>query len=249
MDNSAANYGPGAVGAVYKGLDIGPDGHLYAANFREGKVDIFGNAPAGSTMLQSLGSITDPNAPAGYAPFNVRDLGGSLYVTYALQNGAKHDDVAGAGNGFVDSYNPTTGAWTRIATGSSVAVGGLDALNSPWGLAIAPTSFGPTFGGSLLVGNFGSGEIDAFDPTTHAFLGQLTGPGGTPLTIDGLWALTVGNDGAAGSRSTLYFTAGTDGEQHGLFGAIDAVPEPGTMALLSVGGSIVLVVRRLRRTR
>ena len=198
-------------------------------------------------MLGTVGTINDPNAAAGYAPFNVQNLNGTLYVTYAEQNASKHDDVSGVGHGFVDTYNTSTGTWTRIATGSAVGAGGLDALNSPWGLAIAPSSFGPTFGGSLLVGNFGSGEIDAFDPTSHAFLGKLTAPGGTPLTIDGLWALSIGNDAKAGSSQTVYFTAGPNGETGGAFGAINAVPEPGTTALLGLGGLILLAARRLRR--
>lgn len=246
-DNSAADYGPAGIGAVYKGLALGSDHNLYAANFREGKIDIFSNVIGGNGMLGSLGTINDPNAPVGYAPFNVQNLNGTLYVTYAKRDASGHDDVAGAGNGFVDAFNTSTGTWTRIANGSGVAPGGLGSLNSPWGLAIAPTSFGPTLAGALLVGNFGSGEIDAFDPTTHAYLGQLTKPDGSPLVLDGLWALTVGNDANAGSSQTVYFTAGPADESAGVFGAINAVPEPGTTALMTLGGLILLAGRRLRR--
>ena len=119
-------------------------------------------------------------------------------------------------------------------------------LNAPWGLAIAPSSFG-ALAGALLVGNFGDGRINAYNATTHAFLGQIKGANDQPLEIDGLWALTPGNDGSAGSSSMIYFSAGPDDEEHGLFGVLVAVPEPSTYALLLGGLVIVGVVARRRR--
>ena len=210
--------------AVYKGLAIGSSGtnnYLYAANFRTGAIDVFDKNYALTTLG---GTFTDPNAPAGYAPFNVQNLNNKLYVTYAKQDAAKHDDVSGTGNGFVDVFDTSGNMLQRLATGSG-AGGTLDALDSPWGVAQAPTGFG-AFSGDLLVGNFGSGRIDALDPTTGAFLGQLATPSSSPLTIDGLWGLSFGNGKSAGDNSTLYFTAGPDGESHGLFGSLKANPVP-----------------------
>ena len=134
--------------------------------------------------------------------------------------------MAGPGFGFVDAFDLQGNFLSRIASGGT--------LNSPWGLAIAPASFGQ-FAGDLLVGNFGDGRINAFDLTTHAFEGQLSSPDGNPLAIDGLWALNVGNGGSAGSTQSIYFSAGPDGEMHGLFGVIAVVPEPATLALLGLG--------------
>ena len=149
----------------------------------------------------------DTSLPAGFAPFNDEVINGDLYVTYAKQDAAKHDDVAGLGNGFVDVFNlDGTGEHRLISNGL---------LDSPWGMAIAPSSFG-SFAGDLLVGNFGNGEINAYNATTGAFIGTLDGADGNPLVIDGLWALTIGNGAAGGSLNTLYFTAGPDGESHGL---------------------------------
>jgi uncharacterized protein (TIGR03118 family) len=209
VDNSAQ-------GAVYKGLAIGKDPDdrtlLYAANFRNGTIDVFDKNFSLTTVG---GDFTDPNLPDGYAPFNVQNLGGKLYVTYALQDDAKHDDVPGEGNGFVDVFDTNGNMLQRLISN------GL--LNSPWGLALAPADFGP-FGNDLLVGNFGDGHINAFDPTTGDFVGQLTDSvGNHPITIGGLWALSFGNGGAAGDPNTLFFTAGIDHEQHGLFGEIQAV--------------------------
>src|SRR5439155_24961281 len=148
-----------------------------------------------------------------YAPFGIRTLGGVIYVTYALQDGDQHDDVAGVGHGFVDAYDLSGNLLRRVASGARPT--------SPWGLAIAPAGFG-RFGGTLLVGNFGDGRINAFDlgdaRGTGAALprGQLMSADGGPITIDGLWALSFGNGAAAGPVNTLFFTAGPGGEAHGL---------------------------------
>jgi uncharacterized protein (TIGR03118 family) len=196
-----------ANGAVYKGLAIAGD-FLYAADFRHGTIDVFGKDFKKATLK---GNFTDPKIPAGFAPFNVQNIGGKLFVTYAKQNATKHDDVAGPGNGFVDVFS-TNG----ILLQHLISHGALD---SPWGLAMAPAGFGQ-FSGDLLVGNFGDGRINAFNPTTGTLIGPLNNQFGNPITIDGLWGLKFGNGGMAGDTKTLFFTAGIGGEQHGLFGSI-----------------------------
>jgi len=202
------------VGAVYKGLAIGTQKNgttdLYAANFRHGTVDVF------NSQWQQVNSLTDGNVPAGYAPFNVQVLGGHLFVTFAKQDPFKHDDVSGAGNGFVDEFSLGGKLIGRVASGGP--------LNSPWGLAIAPKDFGK-FAGDLLVGNFGDGHISAFDLHNHdKFVGQLMGVDGKPITIGDLWTLTPGNGGTGGSKGEIYFTSGVQGESQGVFGAIARVP-------------------------
>ena len=206
---------------VYKGLTDGNTGgneYAYLANFRTGNIDVL----PGTAAPALAGNFTDPNLPAGYAPFNVMNLGGTLYVTYAVQDASKHDDVSGAGNGFVDKYDLQGNFVSRLVTGG--------ALNSPWGLAIAPVGFGDV-GGDLLVGNFGDGHINAYDPTTGVFVETLQDADGNPLVIDGLWGLAFGNGGSAGPKDTLYFTAGPGDESHGLFGKLTPAPEPATWLL------------------
>jgi uncharacterized protein (TIGR03118 family) len=214
------------AGAVYKGLAIATDANgrtlLYAANFRAGTIDVFDTSFAPVTTLPA-GAFTDPNLPRGYAPFNVQELGGKIYVTYALQDADKADDVAGPHHGFVDVFNLDG---TPGLPGGQVRLVSRGPLDSPWGLAIAPPSFG-SLAGALLVGNFGNGRINAFNTTTGAFLGALTDPDGEPIQIDGLWALKVGNGGNGGDPNTVYFTAGLFGESHGLFGSLKPVA-PGT---------------------
>ena len=167
--------------------------------------------------------------PDGFAPFNVQVLGGKVYVTYALQDANKHDDVAGNGNGFVDVFNLDG---TPGLPGGQERLVSRGPLDSPWGLALAPSSFG-TLSGDLLVGNFGNGSINVFDPTTGMSLGTLNDPAGKPIQIDGLWALQVGNGGSGGDANTVYFTAGPDNETHGLFGSL-------TPAAPAAGGTDVL---------
>ena len=221
---------------VYKGLtdaNLGGTVYAYLANFHSGAIDVFkGNAGASNLT----GTFTDPTLPAGFAPFNAMNLGGLLYVTYAMQDGAKRNDVAGAGNGIVDVFD-TQGNFVRRL----VNPGGV--LNSPWGLALAPVGFGDV-GGDLLVGSFGDGTINAFDPVSGAFRQTLTDASGNPLSIDGLWALRFGNGAGAGSTNTLFFTAGPDGETNGLFGELIPTPEPGTWAL--AGAALVFVLKRRR---
>jgi len=212
------------TGAVYKGLAIATDANgrtlLYATNFRSGKVEVYDTKFQLVTTLPA-GAFTDPHLPKGYAPFNVQELGGKIYVTYAKQNAAKHDDVAGQGHGFVDVFN--LDGTPGLADGK-VRLITRGQLDSPWGLAIAPASFGE-LAGALLVGNFGNGRIHAYDAKTGHFLGTLKDPDGEPIQIDGLWALKVGNGGNGGDANKVYFTAGLFHETHGLFGSLTPVAE------------------------
>lgn len=198
--------------AVYKGLAIATASngqtYLYAANFRSGRVEAY---DATFTPVELPGGLfVDPRIPAGYAPFNVQELAGKLYVSYAMQDARLHDDVAGEGHGFVDVFTNDGAFVRRLVTRG--------ALNSPWGLVLAPAGFG-RFGGALLVGNFGDGHINAYNPNTGEHLGQLRRPNGQPIVIDGLWALRFGNGNAA-KTGELLFSAGPDHESDGLLGKI-----------------------------
>ena len=241
LGTSAETLQVGSSANVYKGVAFATvSGHsfIYAANFRNGTIDVV-KGDAGAPNL--AGGFVDPNIPAGYAPFNIQTLNGKLYVTYALQNGAKHDDVEGSGHGFVSVFDLNGNFLNRVASQG--------ALNSPWGLVIAPGSFG-AFSGDLLVGNFGDGRINAFDPNTNNYIGPLRQePDHSPLSIDGLWGLTTGNGGSAGSPDQIYFSAGPDGESHGLFGSLRLVPEPSSFALAGIGvaGMIGYLWRRRAR--
>lgn len=152
--------------------------------------------------------------PGNFAPFNIQNIGGNLYVAFALSDSERHDEIDGAGLGFVDVFSPTGRLLRRLQYGSW--------FNAPWGMTQAPTDFGQ-FSHDVLVGQFGSGQILAFDPVTGRFLGWLYNTSNSPLTIDGLWGINFGNDGNAGPATTLFFAAGPDGEQHGLFGTITPV--------------------------
>jgi uncharacterized protein (TIGR03118 family) len=235
LGTNAETLALGSVANVYKGLataTIGTNAYAYLANFRTGHVDVLkGNAGAPNLP----GSFTDPGLPAGYAPFDVQTLSGVVYVSYALQDTAKHDDVAGAGHGFVDAFDLQGNFIRRLVSQG--------ALNSPWGLALAPAGFG-NFGGYLLVGNFGDGTINVYDPVTGAFVETLRDSNGNPIMIDGLWGLRFGIGGSPATAETLYFTAGPDGESHGLFGTLTQVPEPGAWGTMAVGLLALVVARR-----
>jgi uncharacterized protein (TIGR03118 family) len=198
--------------AVYKGLAMASSGgktYLYATDFHDNRIDVFDSNFAPATLS---GNFTDPGLPAGFAPFGIQAFGNRLYVTYAMQDSAAHDDVRGAGNGFVDVFTSSGHMVKRLISHGQ--------LNSPWGLVIAPSRFG-SLSHDLLVGNFGNGLINAYDPNTGSFRGMLLGPGRQPIRNDGLWGLRFGN-GVTGSPRTLLFTAGIDDESDGLFGEIQA---------------------------
>jgi len=208
---------PGISNNVYKGVALVTTGNgpvLLAANFRNGTVDAYWT----NSML--IGQFMDPKAPAGFAPFGIQAISNLVFVTFAKQDDTKHDDVAGRGNGLIDVFDPATGIFHRFATGSS-AGGKVKEMDSPWGIALAPQSF-IKGDGQLLVGNFGSGTIMTFDSNGN-FRGTLQGEHGPALKIDGLWGLTFGNGSRAGDTNKLYFTAGPDGESHGLFGSLEPV--------------------------
>jgi uncharacterized protein (TIGR03118 family) len=219
-------------GAVYKLLAMGQAGganYLYATNFHNGTVDVFDKNFAPHTFF--AGQFTDPNAPAGFAPFGVKNVNGILFVTYAKQDAAKHDDVAGPGNGFIDEFTTDGHFIERFASGTA-AGGTLTALNSPIGATLAPAGFGD-FGGDLLIGNFGDSHVSAFDPNTGQFLGQLQDTSGNPLVLTagitgsggntkGLWGIGFGNgQGGAGTQS-LFFADGPNDETDGVFGMVNA---------------------------
>jgi uncharacterized protein (TIGR03118 family) len=202
-----------ANGAVYKGLTLGTAGannYLYAANFRSGNVDVFDKDFHQVTLA---GSFSDPNLPSGFAPFGVENLGGQIFVTYAKQDADRHDDVRGPGNGVVDVFATDGTLVRRFATGGT--------LNSPWGLAMSPATFG-NFHGDVLVGNFGDGRINAFTPA-GVLRGQLKSETSAAIEIEGLWGLRFGNGGSGGDPGTLFFAAGINDEADGLFGKIQSV--------------------------
>ncbi|AEI66300.1 TIGR03118 family protein [Corallococcus macrosporus] len=207
-DNSAA-------GAVYKGLALagaGADARLYAADFRNGRIDVFNSS---FTPMPMPGAFMDPALPAGYAPFNIENIDGTLYVSYARQDAERADDVPGVGAGYINAFDVNGQLLRRFASQG--------ALNAPWGMALAPAGFG-MFSRHLLVGNFGDGHINAYDPATGDWKGALLGEDGQPLRVDGLWALRFG-DGAQGQPAgTLFFTAGPANESQGLYGRLDMMP-------------------------
>jgi uncharacterized protein (TIGR03118 family) len=203
-----------ANGAVYKALTLGSNAQgsfVFATNFHNGTVDVFDSH---FHSVHLAGSFTDPNLPAGFAPFGIKNINGTLFVTYAKQDADRHDDVAGVGNGFIDEFNTNGQLIARFASQG--------ALNSPHGMAAAPANFG-VFSNALLVGNFGDGRINAFDLKTGKFLGQLSDAGGHPLANAGIWGMTFGNGAGGTHTNTLYFVAGINGEKDGLLGAISLV--------------------------
>jgi uncharacterized protein (TIGR03118 family) len=222
MDGTIAAWSTGAAahivadrsstGAVYKGLALGANGSanfLYAANFGKNSIDVF------DATYTYVKSFTDSTMAAGYAPFGIANIGGQLYVTYALRaTGDSTRDQAGAGHGYVDIFNTDGTRAKRLVSNG--------ALNSPWGVALAPTSFG-AFGGDVLVGNFGDGRINAYLPADGTFVGTVGDSTKTAISIDGLWGLTFGPGAASGE---LYFTSGPGSEAHGLVGFL--TPKPAT---------------------
>jgi len=197
--------------AVYKGLAIASTRFgtfLYASNFHDNRVDVFNTR---FHRVHLFGDFRDRHLPRGYAPFGIRAINGFIYVTYAKQDADRHDDVAGPGHGFIDVFTPSGFLLERLVSRG--------ALDSPWGLEVAPQGFGP-FGGKLLVGNFGNGRIHAYGLFSGRPDGTLRTKHHKPITIDGLWALQVGT-ATTGGTGTLLFSAGLNGEADGLVGAIN----------------------------
>jgi uncharacterized protein (TIGR03118 family) len=201
-------------GASYKGLAIGSSGghaYLYATDFHNAKVDVYDST---FVLQSSSGAFVDSGIPSGFAPFGIQNLNGKIFVTYAKQDADAGDEVAGAGLGYVSAFGTDGSFLGRVAS--------RDALNAPWGLAWAPaTGFG-RFSGDLLVGNFGDGRINAYAWTGSGWeaRGHLKTANHHPLAVDGLWGIGFGNGAASGPTTSLYFAAGPDDEEHGLYGSI-----------------------------
>lgn len=213
LNNAVTVFDGASESKIYKGLAIASQGgasFLYAADFHNGVVDMFDSTFA---RVGAATAFTDATLPAGYAPFGIQAIGDRVYVAYAKQDAQAEDEVAGAGLGAVNVFD-TAGALVKRL----IPVGGK--LDAPWGMALAPANFGP-FSNALLVGNFGDGKINAFDPSTGAFLGTLSKPNGTPIVIDGLWGIAFGNGINNQPTNTLFFAAGPADETHGVYGRID----------------------------
>jgi len=201
------------AGAGFTGLAIDPDASgdlIYAADFAKGSVDVFASD---FSPVTTAGGFTDPTLPAGYAPFGIQQIADKLYVAYAQVDPATHRNASGAGLGLVDVFDRQGNLLTHL-----IPAGG--ALNAPWGIALAPANFGK-FSNMLLVGNFGDGKINVYDPATGARSGTLSNNDGSPVVVPGLWALQFGNGINAQPTNTLFYTAGPGAEQHGLYGRID----------------------------
>jgi uncharacterized protein (TIGR03118 family) len=202
--------------SVYKGMAIaaiGPSYYIYAADFRKGRIAVFDSWF--NPVQLGRQAFRDPFIPRSFAPFNIQNIGGNLYVAFALPDSERHDEVDGAGLGFVDVFSPLGRLLMRLEYGAW--------FNAPWGLTQAPSDFGE-FSHDILCGQFGSGQIVAFDPVTGRFKGLLYNTANAPITIDGLWGLNFGADSTnSGPATTLFFAAGPGGEQHGYFGTITAV--------------------------
>ena len=211
-DNGSANS------AVYKGMtsaEIDGNKFLYVTNFRSAKVEVYDTTFRRVPLAQLADDAFQADeVPEGFAPFNIQNIGGTLFVTYAKQDGPRHDPVGGAGFGFVELFSPSGRHIGHLEHG--------DWFNAPWGVVWTTRDFGE-FSNAILVGNFRSGWIAAFNGFTHKFIGFVKAPDDSILFIDGLWSLTFGNDAKAGPANTLFFTAGPNGEQDGLFGTLTPV--------------------------
>jgi uncharacterized protein (TIGR03118 family) len=211
VDNSSSN-------AIYKGLALSAGGSgqlLYATDFHNAKIDVFNSTFAAVTL--AAGAFTDSKLPHGFAPFGIQAVGGNIYVTYALQDADAEDEQHGPGQGFVDVYDPNGILIRRVVSRGD--------LNAPWGVALAPAGFG-AFSNALLIGNFGDGRINAFDPISGAALGPLRNSTHHPIEIDGLWGIAFGNGFASQPVNTLFFAAGPRDESAGLYGRIDVHTAP-----------------------
>ncbi|HJZ93684.1 MAG TPA: TIGR03118 family protein [Gemmataceae bacterium] len=224
-------------GAIYKGIalaSVGTSNFLYLADFHNAKIDVL-NSTFGKVTL--AGNFTDPTLPSAYAPFNVAAIGGKLYVSYAKQDATATDDLHGPGLGLIDVFNTDGTFQSRLISHG--------ALNAPWAMVQAPADFGD-FSGDLLIGNFGDGRINAYDPATGAFHGTLSTSPGHPVVIDGLWGLAFGNGTNGGDMNAMYYAAGPDDETHGLFGRItaNAAGTNPVTATLEANGDLVITGSR-----
>jgi uncharacterized protein (TIGR03118 family) len=206
VDNSAGH-------AIYKGVALTGNGKghmLYATDFHNGKIDVYDST---FKPVQLPGKpFHDPNLPSGYGPFGIQAINGDLYITYAKQDDEREDDVQGRGLGFIDVFDPDGHLLRRFASNG--------ALNAPWGMTMAPASFG-RFSNRLLVGNFGDGTINAYDVDSGRWVGRLKGPNRQPIRVEGLWGIAFGNGLGDQPIDTLFFTAGPGDEKHGLYGRLD----------------------------
>ncbi len=212
VDNS---HGGGAEHAIYKGLALGGGGTthlLYAADFHHSRVDVFDGAFKPVTL--PAGAFTDRHLPRGYAPFGIQAINGDLFVTFAKQDKDAEDEIAGRGFGFVDVFDPNGKLVQRFAERG--------VLNAPWGVAIAPSSYG-RFGGAILIGNFGDGTLNAYGPITGHFLGSLRDGHGRRIRVDGLWGMQFGNGLLQQPTNSLFVAAGPNGEEGGTYSVINAV--------------------------
>jgi uncharacterized protein (TIGR03118 family) len=221
--NSAAIQAT-TTGAVYTGLALA-DSHLYAADTKGGKIDVFDN---NFNPTSVSGKFVDPNVPPGLTPYNIENVNGKLYVEYSNQMMT---------NGYIAIFDTNGNLLGHISDAH---------LDQPWGITMAPLGFGE-FGGDLLIGNFGNGMINAFNPLTGAFIGVLSDLNGNPIINSGLWALEFRDPNSSFDPNALFFTAGINGQKDGLFGEIVPTPEPSTLVLLGLG--MLGCARRLRRTR
>jgi uncharacterized protein (TIGR03118 family) len=229
--STVAQLGYASPGSVYTGITLANNGtanFLYLADFQNGKIDVLDHA---FSLVHLAGSFTDPALPAHYAPFNVAAIGGRIYVAYAKRD-ANGEEVIGSHLGFISVFDTNGNFEKRLVSRG--------ALNAPWGMVLAPAGFGD-FSGDLLVGNFGDGRINAFDPTTGAYLEALSQSPDHPLEIDGLWGLAFGNGANGGSATTLYYAAGPDDELHGLFGKITANPAGTDPVKATLSNGILLI--------
>jgi uncharacterized protein (TIGR03118 family) len=225
-----ANY-TGLALATSAGSDV-----LFAADFGNAKIDIFNS---GFVKQSVPGAFVDPNLPAGYSPYNIQNINGKIYVEYALVDPVTHRATTIPNTGIVDVFDTSGGSLQRLIT--------LTHLDSPWGIALAPAGFGQ-FGGDILVGNFGDGRINAFEPITGAFLGTVADGSGNQLVNSGLWGLSFHSATSGFDPNVLYFNAGINNEADGLFGNIQATPEPSTFVLMTMFiGTIMMFRRKLTR--
>ena len=210
--SATVTYDDGAAGAVYKGLALlnnGTANHLYATDLHNAKIDVFDSNFHKVTLA---GGFADPTIPAGFAPFGIQALNNQLYVTYAKQDATAHDETLGAGLGYINIFDANGNLMKRFASAG--------ALNAPWGIALAPPGFA-SMSADLLIGNFGDGIINSFDPASGAHLGSVSLASGKQLVVPGLWALAFGNGAANQATNALFYTAGPNNQADGVLGRID----------------------------